>query len=115
MSNPRWLPVAINDESICGSTATKASGYKRLGVEFTSNFLALHAADESQAWNAGQPRVQDIVDSLTDNVYAWRRVFLNFQLHVNAVVDFDMVNSTSYDFVFELHRVLKDQAESHGA
>ena len=42
LSNPKWLPIAINiDESILMINCTKTSGYKHLGVEFTSNFLAL--------------------------------------------------------------------------
>ena len=105
LSNPRWLPVAINDESILWINCTKASGYKHLGVEFTSNFLALLRSYESQAWNAGQPKVQEIVDNLADSVDAWRKVFLKFQLNANAARDFGMVNSTSYGFVLELHSV----------
>ena len=83
LSNPKWLPIAINDESILMINCTKTSGYKHLGVEFTSNFLALLRSYENQPLNSDQPKVQAIVDTLSDNIKTWREIEIDFQLKTN--------------------------------
>ena len=82
-----WLPVAINDESTLWINATKDTQYGHLGVEFTSNFLAILRSYESQPANRDQPKVQAIVDSLNTNVKAWRQISISFQVTLANTTD----------------------------
>jgi hypothetical protein len=82
-----WLPVAINDESTLWINATKNTPYGHLGVEFTSNFMAILRSYQDQPANKGQPSVQAIVDSLNTNVKAWRQINMSFQVSLENVTD----------------------------
>lgn len=108
LSNPKWLPVAINDESILMINCTKSSGYKHLGVEFTSNFLALLRSYQNQPLNSNQPKVQAIVDTLANNVKMWRKITINFELQVNEETDGDDATINTDNYVLFLHSVEED-------
>ena len=108
LSNPKWLPVAINDESILMINCTKSSGYKHLGVEFTSNFLALLRSYQNQPLNSNQPKVQAIVDTLVNNVKVWRKITISFELQVDEESDGDAASIKNDSYVLLLRSVEDD-------